>query len=215
VDAFGILDESSALSQLSSSSKLQLAGICIPKVLARREMLFHEGMRQRDVPARPGHHTALPDIRGWPGSGDQADEARRDVREAVLFERDDYPVSAIASCRPRCSSCDTAVHCLLEQPGFRREFIANLLAKQRYLADRVYRLAALDVETRFYSFLRDHWGEREEYESTSPSATSQPRSTRCRDALPHAAQAARRGHLQWEGARLRLRKGFWKEWGGS
>ena len=43
VNAFRILDESSTFSQLSRASKLQLAGICIPKVLGRREMLFSEG----------------------------------------------------------------------------------------------------------------------------------------------------------------------------
>ena len=55
-----------------------------------------------------------------------------------LFERDDYPVSAMALVPSEVFMLPTRqFHCLLEQAAFRREFIGNLLAKQRYLAEEL------------------------------------------------------------------------------
>jgi CRP-like cAMP-binding protein len=217
MDAYRILDESSSFSTLSSSSKLQLAGICIPKVLARREMLFHEGDEGSAM-----YLLAQGTIQLFRISEDGREVVIRLMKpgelfaEAVLFEREDYPVSAVALVPSEVFLVPTRqFHCLLDQPGFRREFIANLLAKQRYLADRVYRLAALDVEARFFSFLRDHWGEREEYEVD----LSKRDVAAAIDALPETLsrmllKLRDDGTLAWEGASLRLRKGFWKGWGG-
>ena len=217
VDAYRILDESSYFSTLSSSSKLQLAGICIPKVLARREILFHEGDEGGAM-----YLLAQGTIQLFRISEDGREVVIRLMKpgemfaEAVLFERGDYPVSAVALVPSEVFLMPTRqFHCLLDQPGFRREFIANLLAKQRYLADRVYQLAALDVEARFFSFLRDHWGEREEYAVD----LSKRDVAAAIDALPETLsrmllKLRDEGTLAWEGARLRLRKGFWKEWGG-
>jgi CRP-like cAMP-binding protein len=218
VDAYRILDESSSFSALSSASKLQLAGICIPKVLARREMLFHEGDEGGAM-----YLLAQGTIQLFRTSEDGREVVIRLMKpgemfaEAVLFERDDYPVSAVALVPSEVFLMPKRqFHCLLEQPGFRREFIANLLAKQRYLADRVYRLAAFDVETRFFSFLRDHWGEREQYTVD----ISKRDVAAAIDALPETLsrlllKLRDDGTLEWEGSRLRLRKGFWKGWVGA
>jgi CRP-like cAMP-binding protein len=218
VDAYRILDESSSFSALSSASKLQLAGICIPKVLARREMLFHEGDEGGAM-----YLLAQGTIQLFRTSEDGREVVIRLMKpgemfaEAVLFERDDYPVSAVALVPSEVFLMPKRqFHCLLEQPGFRREFIANLLAKQRYLADRVYRLAAFDVETRFFSFLRDHWGEREQYTVD----ISKRDVAAAIDALPETLsrlllKLRDDGTLEWEGSRLRLRKGFWKGWVGG
>jgi len=215
VNAYRIIDESPAFSMLSNSSKLQLAGICIPRVLGRREMLFHEGDEGSAM-----YLLAQGTIQLFRTSEDGREVVIRLMKpgemfaEAVLFERDDYPVSAVALVPSEVFTLPTRqFHCLLEQPAFRREFIANLLAKQRYLADRVYRLAALDVEARFFSFLRDHWGEREEYEVD----LSKRNVAAAIDALPETLsrmllRLRDEGALEWEGTRLRLRKGFWKGW---
>jgi CRP-like cAMP-binding protein len=215
VDAYRIIDESTQFRGLSGASKLQLAGICIPKVLARREMLFHEGDEGGAM-----YLIAQGTIQLFRTSEDGREVVIRLMKpgelfaEVVLFERGDYPVSAVALVPSEVFILPTRqFHCLLEQPAFRREFIANLLAKQRYLADRVYRLAALDVEARFFSFLRDHWGEREEYAVD----ISKRDVAAAIDALPETLsrmllKLRDEGTLEWEGARLRLRKGFWKEW---
>jgi CRP-like cAMP-binding protein len=218
VDAYRIIDEGSAFGSLSTASKLQLAGICIPKVLGKREMLFHEGNEGSAM-----YLLAQGIIQLFRTSEDGREIVIRLMKpgemfaEAVLFERDDYPVSAIALVPSEVFLIPTRqFHCLLDQPGFRREFIANLLAKQRYLADRVYRLAAYDVEARFFSFLRDHWGEREDYAVD----ISKRDIAAAIDALPETlsrmlVKLRDEGTIEWEGARLTLRKGFWKEWGGG
>ncbi len=216
VDAYRIIESSSSFGQLSAASKLQLAGICIPKVLARREMLFTEGAEGSAM-----YLLAQGTIQLFRTSEDGREVVIRLMKpgemfaEAVLFERGDYPVSAIALVPSEVFLLPTRqFHCLLEQAAFRREFIGNLLAKQRYLADRVYRLSALDVESRFFSFLRDHWGERDEYEIDITKRDV----AAAIDALPETLsrmllKLRDEGTVSWEGSRLALRPGFWKGWG--
>jgi CRP/FNR family transcriptional regulator len=213
VNAFGIIDGSPFFSSLSTSSKLQLAGICIPKVLAKREMLFSEGDRGSAM-----YVLAQGTIQLFRTSEDGREVVIRLMKpgelfaEVVLFEREDYPVSAIALIPSEVFLLPKRQFlCLLEQPAFRQDFIANLLAKQRYLAERVYQLAALDVERRFFAFLRAHWGEREEY-SVDLSKRDVAAAI---DALPETLsrlllRLKDEGVAQWDGERLRLKRGFWE-----
>jgi CRP/FNR family transcriptional regulator len=82
--------------------------------------------------------------------------------EVVLFEKERYPVSARAVAHaeilvfPR-----EGIHRLLAEEGFRNDFIALLMAKQRYLAERIQELTTKDVEHRFFTFLRSQYGEQE------------------------------------------------------
>jgi CRP-like cAMP-binding protein len=84
--------------------------------------------------------------------------------EVILFEKDVYPVSAVAM------SLSLVVHIprehflkLLDEPRFRNEFISTLMHKQRYLTDRIVYLTSFDVEERFFRFLIEHYGVKEEY----------------------------------------------------
>jgi CRP-like cAMP-binding protein len=86
-----------------------------------------------------------------------------------------------------------------------------LLSKQRYLAEQIFRLSALDVEQRFFHFLREQYGEREEYliDVTKRDVAA------AIDALPETLsrlllKLRDEGVAQWEGENLRVRKGFWK-----
>jgi CRP/FNR family transcriptional regulator, dissimilatory nitrate respiration regulator len=132
--------------------------------------------------------------------------------ETVLFGADAYPVSACALTPvevfllPR-----RQFDCLLEEEGFRREFIGMLLAKQRYLADQIFRLSALDVEQRFFHFLREQYGKREKYliDVTKRDVAA------AIDALPETLsrlllKLREEGVVQWDGEQLRVRKGFWE-----
>ena len=84
--------------------------------------------------------------------------------EVVLFEKDVFPVSACALTPAQVFLLPKKqFHLLLDDEEFRREFIGMLLSKQRFLADQIFRLSALDVEQRFFHFLSDQFGEREEY----------------------------------------------------
>jgi CRP/FNR family transcriptional regulator len=84
--------------------------------------------------------------------------------EVILFERDVYPVSASAMVP------SLVVHIprdhflkLLDEPRFRNEFISTLMNKQRYLMDRIVYLTSFDVEERFFRFLIEHYGVKNEY----------------------------------------------------
>jgi CRP/FNR family transcriptional regulator len=80
--------------------------------------------------------------------------------EVILFESDRYPVTAecIAGTRlvalPR-----TEIHRLLGDPDFRAGFVGHLMSKMRYLTGRIRELTLDDVETRFFAFLNEHYGD--------------------------------------------------------
>ena len=79
--------------------------------------------------------------------------------EVVLFERENYPVTAVAL-----APCEVIVfpraevHLLLNTPSFRNDFIAMLMKKQRYLAERIVQQQAHDVESRLLWFLKEQFG---------------------------------------------------------
>ena len=117
--------------------------------------------------------------------------------EVVLFQQDNYPVSACALTAAQVFLLPKRqFDLLLDEEEFRRKFIGMLLAKQRFLSEQIFRLSALDVEQRFYHFLREQYGEREEYlvdvtkrdvaaaidalpETLSASSSSSRRRVRC------------------------------------
>jgi CRP/FNR family transcriptional regulator len=53
------------------------------------------------------------------------------------------------------------IHRLLAEENFRNDFISMLMARQRYLAERIRELTTQDVEQRLFSFLRKQYGEKE------------------------------------------------------
>ena len=80
--------------------------------------------------------------------------------EVILFEKKFYPVTAVAL-------TDVLVFkllrrdllSLLRQEDFRNDFIAMLLRKQRYLADKIQQLTSQDVAQRLRTFLLEQYGE--------------------------------------------------------
>ena len=78
--------------------------------------------------------------------------------EAILFEQDTYPVSAVALeaslvyMLPKMQ-----FDCLLQEPEFRNDFMTSLMNKLRYLTEQVQYLTAYDVEARLFRFLRNHY----------------------------------------------------------
>lgn len=80
--------------------------------------------------------------------------------EVILFEISTYPVSAEALSRGRAFSIEREFFLgLLDEKKFRNEFIANLMQKQRYLAERILYLTSYDVEERFFRFLIKRYGQ--------------------------------------------------------
>jgi CRP/FNR family transcriptional regulator len=130
--------------------------------------------------------------------------------EVILFERNEYPVSAVSLTR------SLVVHIprehflkLLDEEGFRNEFISTLMHKQRYLTDRIMYLTSFDVEERFFRFLIEHYGMRSEYgidmtkkDIASAIGTIPETLSRLLDRLKG------RGVISWDNRTLKVRKDY-------
>jgi CRP/FNR family transcriptional regulator len=154
------LENAELFAGLSGESRVHLAKICVPREFAKKEMLFHEG--------DPGHSLYFlvsGNIELSKSSPDGRDIVIRVMKagemfgEVVLFEKSDYPVTAIAVRKsfviiiPKKQFNE-----ILEDTKFRNEFIAIIMRKMRYLAERIKYLSLHDVEDRFRLFLGEHYG---------------------------------------------------------
>ncbi|OHD71287.1 MAG: hypothetical protein A2W19_09770 [Spirochaetes bacterium RBG_16_49_21] len=133
--------------------------------------------------------------------------------EVILFEIDQYPVSATAVADSRLFSLNrSSFNALLGNADFRNEFISVLMKKQRYLAGRILYLAGYDVEERFFRFLDEHYGRRESYEITISKKDLAAAIGTIPETLSRLIQRlTMRGIIQWEGTRLVLNEKFWEQ----
>jgi CRP-like cAMP-binding protein len=137
-----------------------LAGICIEKNAARKEMLFAEGDRGHSLYLLADGAVGL-----YKTTADGKEVVIKVVRpgelfaEVILFELDRYPVSAVAMTASRLFLLPKRqFYRLLENVEFRNDFIGMLMKKQRYLAERISYLTTNDVEDRFFIFIREQYG---------------------------------------------------------
>ncbi len=162
------MDKTVALSQnelfdkFSGGSRKALAGICLPKNYHKKEILFLEGEKGYFMAVLVKGHVQL-----YKTAPDGREVVIKVIRpgeifgEVILFEEDRYPVSARAL-------SDSLVflipkhqfHCLLQDELFRKEFIANLMSKMRYLADQIRDLSHENVEERLRRFLSSQFGKK-------------------------------------------------------
>jgi len=213
MDALKLLEQSEFFRAISPQGKRAIASICIPRTLRRRETLFIEGEKGHSM-----YLMAQGTVQLFKTSADGKEVVIKLVRageifgEVTLFAQDRFPVSASALTPAEVFLLPKRqFDSLLDDEGFRRDFIAMLLAKQRYLADQIFRLSALDVEQRFFHFLKDQYGEREEYAID----LSKRDVAAAIDALPETLsrmllRLRDEGSAQWDGEKLRLRAGFWR-----
>lgn len=154
------LAESNFFKDLSRETLKALATIASVKELKKRDFLFREGEPGRAIyllkrGAIQLHKTA-PDGNEVVIKIVQPSEV---FAEVVLFERESYPVTAVAL-----APCEVIVfpradvHNLLNTSSFRNDFIAMLMRKQRYLAERIVQQQAHDVEGRLLWFLKEQFG---------------------------------------------------------
>jgi CRP-like cAMP-binding protein len=132
--------------------------------------------------------------------------------EAILFEEKCYPVTALALTDvlalklPRRNLLS-----LLQQEDFRNDFIAMLLRRQRFLAERIRLLTSDSVEDRLRAFLRDQYGEREriEVEINKKQLASAIGTTP--ETLSRILQRLRREkRLQWQDGVIKITGSFWR-----
>lgn len=207
-----LLGQADLFKGLPAEACRRLAALCTVRSLPKKGTLFLEGTRGREVyfllegqillhkTAAGGSDIVIRTIR--PGEA---------FAEVILFEQDLYPVTATAVLPSRVLAFDRSDFLgLLDNTRFRNEFIANLMRKQRYLAERVRHLMSCDVEERFFLFLKEQHGEIEEIPmplSKKDMATAIGTTPETFSRLLQRLQRDKR--LQWKGHLLRLPKGFW------
>jgi len=145
---------------LSSEHYRELASIVGVEHLKKRDYLFHEGEHGSKMFLLMNGNIQL-----HKNTEDGREVVIRIVKaggvfaEAILFEQERYPVSARAMVSsdvlffPR-----ERIHRLLDQEDFRNGFVAMLIARQRYLTERIQELTTRDVEERFFNFLQSQYG---------------------------------------------------------
>ena len=161
MDILAAISSAQLFRELSEESRKGLAAVCFHKHIRKREVLFAEADEGLCL-----YFLFSGNIQLAKRAPDNTDRVIKVVQpgemfaEVVLFEETRYPVTATALVDslvlvvPR-----EAFHQLLDQASFRSDFIAALLRRQRYLAERIYSLTAVDAEQRFFDFLREHFGD--------------------------------------------------------
>ncbi|VGO22633.1 Crp/Fnr family transcriptional regulator [Pontiella sulfatireligans] len=149
--------------ELSEVHRCEVANISAYKEVSKRDYLFHEGEKGSSMFLLVEGNVQL-----HKNTEDGREVVIRVIKpgeifaEVVLFEKERYPVSARAVTNvhllifPR-----EGIHRLLAEEGFRNDFVALLMAKQRYLTERIQELTTKDVEHRLFTFLRTQYGEKE------------------------------------------------------
>jgi CRP/FNR family transcriptional regulator len=199
---------------LSSDGLATLAAVCRQVDKKKRETVFIEGEKGRAVYLLLAGSVQLA----------KASESGREIvirtvvpdelfAEAVLFEEEDYPVTATAIRDSRlCAIPKSDFLRLLREERFRTDFLRTQMRRMRYLADRILYLTTGDAEDRFFGFLAEQYGRKEEYhlaiskkDIAAAIGTTPETLSRLKEKL-----TARRT-VRWEGRTLRLPAGFWSK----
>ena len=200
-------------SGISPEAGRRLAEVCQVRAIRKGEVLFRE--------QAPGEALFILEkgaVQLFKTSPDGAEVVIRTIRpgevfaEVILFEQRRYPVTARAAVASRalCFLRRDILH-LLDERAFRDEFIAMLMRKQRYLAERIHDLAAFSVEERFFRFLREQFGE----SRTITPGMSKKEIASSIGATPETLsrliqRLTRKRVLKWRGKTIELREGFWE-----
>jgi CRP/FNR family transcriptional regulator len=216
VDAYAILSGAEFFRGISERSLRSLAAACIPKRVDRRVLLFREGQQGDSL-----YILAEGIVQLYKSAEDGREVVLRTLKagevfgEVVLFEAGRYPASALtlAPCI-LLRLTRLQVDCLLAVSEFRADFIAMLMRKQQYLAQRILYLTTRDVEDRFFDFLAEQYGRRAAYDIP----LSKKQVAAAIGTIPETfsrllLRLKEEGIGSWEGERLSLTPGFWKRRG--
>ncbi len=164
INPISIIEQAEYFKNLNAQNKRRLAEICLLKNLNKKEILFLEGDKGHAL-----YLCALGSIQLHKTSPEGQEVVIKVVRtgelfaEVILFEKEQYPVTAVALEKSAVFILPKAqFHCLLEDSDFKKDFISNLMAKMRYLAEQVQYLTSYDVEARLFRFFKEQTGNKEE-----------------------------------------------------
>jgi len=206
MDKEEMLSRTRLFENLSRDGRVRVAEICTSRALSKKEILFFEGDRGYFL-----YVLVKGSIQLYKSTPDGREVVIKVVKpgeifaEVVLFEEDEYPVSAAAMG----DSVVFALHKrdfyrLLENERFRNEFIGTLMKKMRYLADKIRYLTSNDVESRLFMFLEDQYGDREQVESAfSKKDVAAAIGTTPETLSRVLLRLKKEGKLVWKGSKIR------------
>ncbi len=207
-----ILDQAGFFEGISLVSKEALSRVCMPLQRPKQSVLFRE--------AEPGEAMFLL-ARGRISLHKLSSEGREVVikviqpgevfAEVILFEKKYYPVTAVSLTEILAFKLlrRDLLH-LLREEDFRNDFIAMLLRKQRYLADKIQQLTSQDVEQRLRAFLIEQYGEQEQIQVEINKKQLASAIGTTPETLSRLLQdLSRRKCLTWKQGVIQTSPGFW------
>jgi len=198
---------------LSDGHRRELAAIGNLRSVKKRDYLFHEGERGSSMFLLVDGNIQL-----HKNTEDGREVVIRVIKpgevfaEVVLFEKERYPVSARAVTHTKTLAFPReGIHRLLAEEGFRNDFIAMLMAKQRYLAERIQELTTKDVEQRFFTFLRSQYGEKETIHTPLSKKDIAAAIGTTPESLSRLIQRLHEDKIiDWQGKEIRILSNPWK-----
>jgi CRP/FNR family transcriptional regulator len=162
-DPFDLIRHAKFFAGLSEAAGKRLAELSRRRTVGKRDLLFMEGAEGNAV-----YLLISGSIQLVKTNMDGKETVIKTVKEGelfaevILFEKSKFPVTAAACTEVEVIELPRAGFLkLLNEEEFRNDFMAMLMHRQRYLAERIQQLTSMDVEARFVEFLRDHYGEKE------------------------------------------------------
>jgi len=131
--------------------------------------------------------------------------------EVILFENSTYPVNAVAVTASTVLAIPRDFFLsMLDDREFRNRFIANIMRKQRYLAERIRYLTTFDVEQRFFLFLIERYGRQNVYTIELPKKDISAAIGTIPETFSRLIQRLKQqGLLEWEGSQLKVNPEVW------
>lgn len=209
----GILGQAELFRGLAEPERFALASVCVQREISRREYLFHEGAKADAVYVLFSGSMQL--IKSDVGGKDVVIRTLKPgeiFAEAILFERDNYPVSAVALKRSTLIRLGRREFFrLLESRDFRDSFLASMMGRLRYLTNLVFRISVYDVETRFCLFLAEQYGKKDEYLLQISKKDIAAAIGATPETLSRLVLRLKKRGILWQGKTIRFRNGFWEK----
>jgi len=213
-DPTQLIRDAKFFSGLSEAACKRLAALSRRRTIEKRELLFMEGAEGKAVYLLTAGSLQLVKT-----NLDGKETVIKTVKlgelfaEVILFEKNLYPVTAVACTDVEVIELPRAGFLkLLNEEEFRNDFMAMLMHKQRYLAERIQQLTSMDVEARFVEFLREHYGE---IKTITPDLSKKDIASAI-GATPETfsrllQKLEKRGDFSWKGKAIQIDPDFWEQ----
>jgi CRP/FNR family transcriptional regulator len=212
-DPYELIRNAKFFSGLSEVACRRLAELSRRRTVEKRDLLFMEGSEGKAVYLLTSGNVQLVKT-NMEGRETVIKTVKKGelFAEVILFEQSKYPVTAAACTEAEVIELPrTGFLKLLNEEEFRNDFMAMLMHKQRYLAERIQQITSMNVEARFVEFLRDHYGEKQEITTDIPKKDIASAIGATPETFSRLLQKLeKRGGFVWKGKTIRLAPGFWE-----